>query len=133
MNADLPPDPASTDALSKELEDIVLRCLGNHLQQFRIDSSDKGIVINGFCDSYHAKQMAQEIVLKNTIQKIAANKLVVKALSMHAPEAEQPDRVDFKDSLDIAENDFENLPHRSKECFIPPIFLARVTLRSLMH
>ncbi len=86
MNADLPPEPAFTDALSKDLEDVVLRLLGNHLQQFKIDISDEGVVMSGSCDSFYAKQMAQEIVLKNTSQRIAANKLVVKDLSGHQPQ-----------------------------------------------
>lgn len=71
------PKPTSADKLSAELQQLVLGLLGVHLRTFRISISDEGIVIRGCCDSFHTKQMVQEIVGKSTSRRIVANELIV--------------------------------------------------------
>ena len=71
------PNQTSTETLSAQLPQLVLALLGNRLRSFSIELSEDGIVLSGYCDSFHAKQMAQEIVAKSTSQRIVANELVV--------------------------------------------------------
>ncbi len=67
----------SPDSCSDDLQNIVLALLGSHLRSFTINFLEVGLVLRGSCDSFHAKQMAQETVAKNTSLRIAANDLVV--------------------------------------------------------
>ena len=67
------------DGYTVELQNLVLGGLGRYLRSFSIDASDDGLVLRGFCDSFHVKQMVQETVSKNTSQRIVANDLVVES------------------------------------------------------
>ncbi len=60
-----------------ELQGLVLELLKNRLWSFSIGITETGIVLHGACNSFHAKQMAQEIVSQHTDLPIAANNLVV--------------------------------------------------------
>lgn len=71
------PEQTSTTILSAELQQLVRGLLRNHLRSFSVELSDDGIVLSGYCDSFHAKQMAQEIVAKSTSRRIVSNDLVV--------------------------------------------------------
>ena len=71
------PKSTSAETLSAELRQLVLGLLGVHLRSFAISISDEGIVLRGCCESFHAKQMVQEIVAKSTSRRIVANELIV--------------------------------------------------------
>jgi nucleotide-binding universal stress UspA family protein len=47
------------------------------VRSIKIDISEAGIVLNGLCDSFQTKQMAQEIIRHNTRLPIVTNNLVV--------------------------------------------------------
>jgi hypothetical protein len=60
-----------------ELQSLVLGLLDDRLKSFKIDVSQAGIVLDGFCDSFHVKQMAQEIIRQHTSLPIVTNRLEV--------------------------------------------------------
>jgi len=62
---------------SDELQMLVLGQLKSHVRSLKVDISEAGIVLNGHCDSFQAKQMAQEIIRHNTTLPIVTNNLVV--------------------------------------------------------
>lgn len=75
-------NPASDDdpnLLSdpEHIQAIVREFLKRRVHLFSITTSSRGIELHGFCDSFHTKQMAQEIVAQHTSLRIAANLLVV--------------------------------------------------------
>lgn len=63
---------------AQELYLHVSEILGNQVRELSIHVNKEGIVINGACDSYHAKQLAQEIVGKSTSRRIIENRIVVR-------------------------------------------------------
>lgn len=60
-----------------ELKKLVLDALKGRLRSLTIDVSEQGIVLRGECQSFHAKQMVQEIVKRNSPMRILSNDLVV--------------------------------------------------------
>ena len=60
-----------------ELQSLVLGLLENRLKLFKIDISQTGIELSGFCDSFHVKQMAQEIIRQHVSLPIVNNGLIV--------------------------------------------------------
>ncbi len=65
------------ECISAELKSLVLGLLNGHLKSLTIDVSELGIVLRGNCDSFHAKQLVQEIVTKSSSLRILSNDLVV--------------------------------------------------------
>jgi hypothetical protein len=65
------------ECISTELKSLVMGLLKGHLRSLTIDVSERGIVLGGNCDSFHAKQLAQEIVTKSSSLRILSNDLVV--------------------------------------------------------
>ena len=65
------------ESISAELKSLVLGLLNGHLKSLTIDVSELGIVLRGNCDSFHAKQLVQEIVTKSSSLRILSNDLVV--------------------------------------------------------
>lgn len=63
---------------AQELCLYVSEILGTKVRALSIEPSDDGIVINGHCDSYHSKQLAQEIIGKSTSRQIVSNLIVVR-------------------------------------------------------
>lgn len=72
------PPRNSNDSYAIELQFSVLELLGNKVQKLSIVVEDEGIILHGVCDSFHTKQMAQEIVTKNTSRRVVANLLEVR-------------------------------------------------------
>ena len=65
------------ECISIELKCLVMGLLKGHLRSLTIDVSERGIVLGGNCDSFHAKQLVQEIVTKSSSLRILSNDLVV--------------------------------------------------------
>ncbi|MFY8199160.1 MAG: hypothetical protein ACOVLE_00710 [Pirellula staleyi] len=65
------------ECISAELKSLVMGLLKGHLKSLTIDVSERGIVLRGNCDSFHAKQLVQEIVTKSSSLRILSNDLVV--------------------------------------------------------
>ena len=65
------------DSISSELKRLIEGLLGSHLRSFSIDVSEHGLALRGNCDSFHAKQLVQEIVSKRSSLRILSNDLVV--------------------------------------------------------
>jgi hypothetical protein len=63
---------------AQELYLYVSEILGTQVRALSIELSDDGIVINGNCDSYHSKQLVQEIIGKSTSRRIVSNLIVVR-------------------------------------------------------
>jgi hypothetical protein len=72
--------PQDNYLYAQELHLYVTEMLGNQVQSLSIQVSDEGVVLNGTCDSYHSKQLAQEIVSKSTSRRILSNFIVVRDL-----------------------------------------------------
>ncbi len=60
-----------------ELAQRVQESLAWHLKSLSITNTGLGLVLQGECDSYHAKQMAEELVIRYTSERILENNLVV--------------------------------------------------------
>ncbi len=67
----------SSEGCAAELTSLVLGELGSHMKSFSIEAIEQGLILRGNCDSFHTKQMVQEIVGKNTSFRIYSNNLVV--------------------------------------------------------
>ena len=77
LSSEDPPRDAN-DSYANELQFSVLELLGNRVQKLSILIEEEGIILNGVCDSFHTKQMAQEIVTKNTSRRVVANLMIVR-------------------------------------------------------
>lgn len=71
------------ECVSAELKNLIMGLLNGHLRSLTIDVTEQGIVLRGNCDSFHAKQLVQEIVTKSSSLRILSNDLVV---SEHHPD-----------------------------------------------
>jgi hypothetical protein len=60
-----------------ELEDRVESCLGGRIRDFRILAEKGGLVLHGHTHTYHAKQLAQHVVMGKTNLPIIANDIEV--------------------------------------------------------
>ena len=69
----------ATSALSEEeqLENTLIHRLGNRVRDLRVILLPEGLVLQGRCATYHAKQMAQHIAMEATDMPILANEIVV--------------------------------------------------------
>jgi hypothetical protein len=77
LSSDDPP-PSSNDSYAIELRFSVLELLGNRVQKLSIAVEKEEIILHGVCDSFHTKQMAQEIVTKNTSRRVVSNLMIVR-------------------------------------------------------
>jgi hypothetical protein len=59
------------------LENRVLAQLTGRIQRLQIFQQEKGIVLHGYARTYHAKQLAQHAVMRETDVPIAANEIEV--------------------------------------------------------
>jgi len=59
------------------LENRVLAQLTGRVQRLQIYQQEKGIVLHGYARTYHAKQLAQHAVMRETDVPIAANEIEV--------------------------------------------------------
>jgi hypothetical protein len=71
-------DLSEDDSYAHDLLQHVSEHLGNQVQSLSIDISEEGITIDGICDSFHSKQLAQEIVSKSSSLRIVTNRIVVR-------------------------------------------------------
>lgn len=92
MDSNSMPRRGDETGLADELCSVVNQLLGCHVRRLSIDLHEGGVLLRGICDSFHAKQMAQEIVSKSTSLPILANMLVV--------DAPPKDRLPIDDSRD---------------------------------
>jgi hypothetical protein len=60
-----------------ELEDHVECCLGGRIRDFRVLARDGGLILQGHAHTYHAKQLAQYVVMERTRLPIVANDIEV--------------------------------------------------------
>lgn len=59
------------------LEDRVLAQLTGRIQRLQIYQQENGIVLHGYARTFHAKQLAQHAVMRETDMPIAANEIEV--------------------------------------------------------
>lgn len=59
------------------LRRFVFEALKNRIRTFSICITDSGVVLDGSCDSFYAKQMVQEIVAHHSNLTILENNLMV--------------------------------------------------------
>lgn len=64
-----------------ELQLWVTERLSNRVRSLWIEVLDEGVILNGNCDSYHVKQLAQEIVSKCTSRRILSNLILVRDMT----------------------------------------------------
>jgi hypothetical protein len=69
----------ATEIFSEEeqLESTLIRRLGNRVRDLRVILLPEGLILQGRCATYHAKQMAQHIAMEATDLPILANEIVV--------------------------------------------------------
>lgn len=73
-NAD---EHATNAAYAQELYLSVIERLGTQARSLSIEVTAEGVILRGQCNSYHVKQLAQEIVGKNTSRPVLQNLIVV--------------------------------------------------------
>jgi len=61
----------------EELELIVMTKLAGHVSQVQLIESADGLTLRGSCKSFHAKQMAQELLMQFGNFRVIANELTV--------------------------------------------------------
>ncbi len=66
------------EAYAVELHFSVVELLGNRIHTLSIVVDEEGVTLHGSCDSFHTKQMAQEIVTKSTSRRVVSNLIVVR-------------------------------------------------------
>ncbi|HZZ79912.1 MAG TPA: hypothetical protein VFE62_15440 [Gemmataceae bacterium] len=69
-------EPANVHPLN-QLENRVQVWLSGRVRQLRILQHGHGIVLRGFARTYHAKQLAQHAVMRETPMPILANEIEV--------------------------------------------------------
>jgi hypothetical protein len=57
---------------------LVLKILGKQVQELEVEVSETGVTLRGFCDSFQIKQVAQEIVSRNSSRRIVSNLISVR-------------------------------------------------------
>ena len=67
----------STSIPSQELEELVACRLNGRIREFRLVLETDGLVLSGYCRSYHAKQVAQHFVMDMSTMPILANEIEV--------------------------------------------------------
>jgi len=72
-----------------ELEILVTKRLAGHLSEFQLHESADGLMLTGLSKSFHAKQMAQELVTEFGNFRIVANELVVQPFGNEAKRERQ--------------------------------------------
>jgi hypothetical protein len=61
------------------MEESIRRSLGNRIRDLRVCRHEDGWVLQGCTATYHAKQLAQEVVMHTTTLPIRANQIQVLA------------------------------------------------------
>jgi hypothetical protein len=83
------PNQTNRPEFLEELEILVTKKLAGHLDQFQLVQSVDGLTLTGLSKSFHAKQMAQELVTQFGNFRIIANELVVLPLCNEAKGLDQ--------------------------------------------
>jgi hypothetical protein len=66
-----------TSEKETQLETHLLTQLGSRVRQLRVRCRNDGVVLRGSARTYHAKQLAQHLVMETTDLPILANEIVV--------------------------------------------------------
>jgi hypothetical protein len=61
----------------EHLESLMARRLGNRIRGLRVLVRPDGVILQGRCGTYHAKQLAQHAVMEHTKLPILANDIEV--------------------------------------------------------
>ena len=69
--------PTAANIDLDQLENRVQVELGGRIRDLRLLVHDRGIVLRGIARNYHAKQIAQHVVMKETQLPILANEIEV--------------------------------------------------------
>ena len=75
MNA----ETLTTELVAKEtLESLLTRRLGSRIRELRIVCQQAGLILRGWSETYHAKQIAQHAAMELSGVPILANEIIVK-------------------------------------------------------
>jgi carbon storage regulator CsrA len=82
MKHDTLPETLGADAKSTldQLENRVQGRLCGSIRNFRLDLYDSGLVLRGFAPTYHAKQLAEHVVMTETDLPILANGIEIRSI-----------------------------------------------------
>jgi hypothetical protein len=67
----------STPSDRRRVENLVKSRIGNRIRALRLVFKDAGVVLRGFSETYHAKQLAQHAAMQFAVP-VLANEIVVK-------------------------------------------------------
>ena len=108
------------ERISTELKSLVMGLLKGHLGSLTIHVSERGIVLGGNCNSFHAKQLVQEIVAKSSSLRILSNDLVVNehpfdiaSSEQFVPNFDESRTVHDQDKAMVAQVRFDTIFHPS--------------------
>ena len=71
-----------------ETADLVYAMLGRRVQDLRVEFDGHGLVLRGRAESYHAKQLAQHVVMAAVGLPLSANEIVVSDFRRKTPSPE---------------------------------------------
>jgi len=83
------PDAAIGSEFVKELESMLVTKLAGRIAQVHLIESVDGLTLQGCCTTFHAKQLAQELLKQHGCSKSIANCLTVRYVGSHVPESHQ--------------------------------------------
>jgi hypothetical protein len=69
-------DPTANISMIDALERQVQDSLGSHVRHFQVLRRDDGLILKGRTRTYYAKQLAQQLVMRNN-QRVLANEIEV--------------------------------------------------------
>lgn len=67
------------------LEEVVERRIGRRVRDFRVEIRGNGLILHGLAPTYHAKQLAQDAVMRASRRPLLSNRIAV-ARTTGAPE-----------------------------------------------
>jgi hypothetical protein len=76
MNPNIAALPVESER--ERLEGLLTRRLANRIHDLRLEFQQTGLVLRGWSETYHAKQIAQHAVMEFSRLPISANEIEVK-------------------------------------------------------
>ncbi len=69
--------PQEVRESERQLESLLQSRLGSRVRQVRVVNKDHGVILQGSVSSYHAKQIAQHLIMQLTEKPLLANEIEV--------------------------------------------------------
>ncbi len=68
----------NNDAYAQELHLCITQAFGGRVTSLSVEVTDEEVVLSGGCDSFHTKQLVQELARTSTSRRVISNLIVVR-------------------------------------------------------